>query len=349
VCATPPGSTGCIDPAPASGQRYDYSLFAVDAAGNPSATTASALALDSVPPASPTGLLATPGDGLLSLAWTAPADPGVTGYRVVYKPGTAAPATAGDGTMACEVAPAATVSCSAGGLVNGSAVSLTVFARDEAGNWSIPGPDASATATPVAPPSPPAPPTPQIPQAPDRTPPGRPTHVRVTISATGVTLRWTNPAARDLAHLVITRNAGHRPQGPGDGRRTVLGRATEATLATARGARFHLALYAYDRAGNVSQPTAVYVTVPRVFPLPATAVAGRSPRLSWATVTKAAYYNVVITRDGARVAIGWPTGPSWTPPKLKAGLYRWYVWPGFGSKAAARYGKLIGSSSFRIR
>jgi len=41
-------------------------------------------------------------------------------------------------------------------------------------------------------------------------------------------------------------------------------------------------------------------------------------------------------------------GPSWTPPKLGRGLYRWYVWPGFGSKAAARYGKLIGTSSFRV-
>ena len=59
--------------------------------------------------------------------------------------------------------------------------------------------------------------------------------------------------------------------------------------------------------------------------------------------------NVVITRDGTRVAIGWPTSTSWTPPKLEAGLYRWYVWPGFGPKAAARYGRLIGSSSFRVR
>ena len=117
ACATPPGSTGCIDAAPVSGQRYDYSLFAVDAAGNPAATTASALALDTVPPASPTGLVATPGDGQLSLAWTAPADVGVAGYRVVSKPGTAPPATATDGTTACDVSPAATVSCTAGGLV----------------------------------------------------------------------------------------------------------------------------------------------------------------------------------------------------------------------------------------
>ena len=166
VCATPAVSTGCIDTAPVTGQRYDYSLFAIDAAGNPAATTASALALDTVPPAPPTGLVATPGDGQLSLAWAAPADPGVTGYRVVSKPGGVAPGTATDGTTACEVA---SVSCVAGGLADGTAVSLTVFARDAAGNWSIPGAGSSVTATPVAPPPPPPPP--QLPQAPDRTPP----------------------------------------------------------------------------------------------------------------------------------------------------------------------------------
>jgi hypothetical protein len=172
--------------------------------------------------------------------------------------------------------------------------------------------------------------------------------VRLTISATGVLLRWTNPTAHDLARVVITRNAGHRPQGPTDGHRTVLGKVTEAALAAARGTRFHLALYAYDRAGNASKAAVLDVVVPKVFPVAGSAVSGRSPRLSWAAVARAAYYNVVVTRNGKRVASGWPMGPSWTPPKLGRGLYRWYVWPGFGSKAAARYGKLIGSSSFRV-
>jgi hypothetical protein len=28
------------------------------------------------------------------------------------------------------------------------------------------------------------------------------------------------------------------------------------------------------------------------------------------------------------------------------GRYRWYVWPGFGARAATNYGKLLGSSHF---
>jgi hypothetical protein len=34
--------------------------------------------------------------------------------------------------------------------------------------------------------------------------------------------------------------------------------------------------------------------------------------------------------------------------RLGAGLYRWYVWPGFGSRAQARYGRRLGGSTFRV-
>ncbi len=33
---------------------------------------------------------------------------------------------------------------------------------------------------------------------------------------------------------------------------------------------------------------------------------------------------------------------------LTAGVYRWYVWPGFGARAAANYGEMLGFSSFTI-
>ena len=33
---------------------------------------------------------------------------------------------------------------------------------------------------------------------------------------------------------------------------------------------------------------------------------------------------------------------------LTPGRYRWYVWPGFGSLSANRYGKLLGSRSFIV-
>jgi hypothetical protein len=34
---------------------------------------------------------------------------------------------------------------------------------------------------------------------------------------------------------------------------------------------------------------------------------------------------------------------------LRPGRYTWHVWPGLGSREQARYGKLLGSSSFVVR
>jgi hypothetical protein len=55
----------------------------------------------------------------------------------------------------------------------------------------------------------------------------------------------------------------------------------------------------------------------------------------------------------------WPVGTSlkltspWTylghRHSFGKGLYRWYVWPGYGPRKAAKYGKLLGASSFIAR
>jgi hypothetical protein len=34
--------------------------------------------------------------------------------------------------------------------------------------------------------------------------------------------------------------------------------------------------------------------------------------------------------------------------RLEPGLYRWYVWPGFGDREKSKYGKSVGSSFFVI-
>ena len=33
---------------------------------------------------------------------------------------------------------------------------------------------------------------------------------------------------------------------------------------------------------------------------------------------------------------------------LKPGRYKWYVWPGFGKRKAARYGQMVGSGTFIV-
>ena len=84
----------------------------------------------------------------------------------------------------------------------------------------------------------------------------------------------------------------------------------------------------------------------------------RPPLVDWTSVRRATYYNVQVWRRGHKVLSLWPwrsslqmrgtwryRGRTYT---LSAAGYTVLVWPGFGSKAAARYGPLLGSTSFRV-
>jgi hypothetical protein len=80
--------------------------------------------------------------------------------------------------------------------------------------------------------------------------------------------------------------------------------------------------------------------------------------LSWPRLKSAGYYNVQLYRGKKKLMTRWPGHAhfqltrSWTfrgeQMRLRPGKYRWYVWPGFGSRKAHKYGSLIGRSSFRI-
>ena len=79
------------------------------------------------------------------------------------------------------------------------------------------------------------------------------------------------------------------------------------------------------------------------------------PRLTWAPIRGASYYNVQLVRGGTILSV-WPRTTHLMLPRswvfhghryrLHRGVYHWYVWPGFGRLTAARYGDLVGRSSF---
>jgi hypothetical protein len=81
------------------------------------------------------------------------------------------------------------------------------------------------------------------------------------------------------------------------------------------------------------------------------------PSLAWTKVKGASYYNLQLVR-GRKVLSAWPLRTNfrlrrtWTYKgrryRLRPGVYRWYVWPGFGRISAARYGRLLGSSTFVV-
>lgn len=83
------------------------------------------------------------------------------------------------------------------------------------------------------------------------------------------------------------------------------------------------------------------------------------PLLRWRAVPRARFYNVQVYRFGRKILTDWPTRTrfgmrrTWTfrgrTFRLKPGVYTWYVWPAFGRFTNhARYGKMLGQSSFRV-
>lgn len=120
------------------------------------------------PPAAPTGVSATAGNGQATVSWSAPADNGsaITNYTVT---------AVEDGSKQCTPSPATGTICTVTGLTNGTAYTFTVTATNGVGIGS-----ASAASAPVTPAG----------------LPGAPTAITASPGAPGsgqVTLTWTPP------------------------------------------------------------------------------------------------------------------------------------------------------------
>ena len=237
---------------------------------------------------------------------------------------------------------------------------VTFTARDGAGNRSSRSSTvtlarlaAAGTAPPAAPPAA----APQQPAAADRTPPGDVRNVRTRVGNRLVSLRWMPPADGDFARVLITRsrNGGaERAVYQGAGRRF-------RDRKVRNGIPYRYLLISFDRAGNRSAgvarvvlPKALMLFAPRVG-----ATVRRPPLLAWRPVRGARYYNVQLFRGSRKVLSAWPSRSrlrlrsAWRYDgrrrSLAAGRYRWYVWPGLGPRSRARYGPLLGQSSFVVR
>lgn len=133
--ATIPGLT-YTDTGLSANTLYQYSVVALDAAGNAStaANTSGTTAADTTPPSVPGMLAGTPGNGIANLTWNASTDDGVvTGYRVYRNGGLLGTVTA--------------TAFSDSGLTNGTAYTYEVRAVDSANNVSNP---ATVVVTPRA-------------------------------------------------------------------------------------------------------------------------------------------------------------------------------------------------------
>jgi hypothetical protein len=124
------------------------------------------------------------------------------------------------------------------------------------------------------------------------------------------------------------------------------------------GRKYHYRLTGTDEAANAVTRTIAFVgRGALLYPAPRARVRS-APLLVWIRVHRARYYNVVLYRHGRRVFSAWPLQPRLQLPRawvyrghrhrMLPGLYRWYVWPGFGELWVGRYGRLLGGSTFVV-
>jgi hypothetical protein len=247
---------------------------------------------------------------------------------------------------------------------------VTFTATDDSGNSAHE--TAALTVFPLPPPG--TTPTP-LPQPPARTPPDDVGGLKATAASRRVTLSWTRPTAPDFDHVTITRTLA-------DGSESTLvytGKAlTYVDRSVQNGIEYRYTVVSFDTDGNRSAGAAV-VAVPRqrllLTPRDGAQVSRAKPvRLTWARMRGASYYNAQLffvadlrtnslvpakVQADMKVLSVWPTKnlfvlkTTWkfesVRYRLRPGLYRWLVWPGYGSRKDVNYGPLMGSSTFVVR
>ncbi|MGB2953443.1 MAG: hypothetical protein WBB74_08615 [Gaiellaceae bacterium] len=185
----------------------------------------------------------------------------------------------------------------------------------------------------------------------DATPPSLSVHVAATDGA--VLLRWS--ASPDTTLVTVARATGRTaPEAL-----VYKGRARGFRDRRVRnGLAYRYAVTAYDVANNATTKTVAALPLGALFgPRPGTRVKA-PPLLRWRAISHATYYNVQLIRGHRKILSVWPTRDrfrlhrSWVYQgrryRLSPGRYRWFVWPGLGSPAANRYGRLLGQSDFVV-
>ena len=170
TCTT--SGLGCTVVGLTNGTAYTFTVTAKNVAGTGPASSPSAAVTPTAAatvPGAPTGVSGTPGNGTVTVAWSAPASNGgspITGYSAMANNG-ASCFTAG-------------TTCTVNGLTNGIAYTFTVTATNVVGTGPASSPSAAVT---------------------PRTVPGAPTLSSATAGNSSVALAWTAPASNGGATI----------------------------------------------------------------------------------------------------------------------------------------------------
>ena len=192
----------------------------------------------------------------------------------------------------------------------------------------------------------------------DRVPPSDVASPRAHVSYGHLDLTWRLSATSDAARVLVMRSTNAKAAAT---RKVYDGSGESYSEARfANGAYHKYKIQTIDLAGNVSPGIEVVVKPSALLLAPADgATLGSVSGFRWRAVPHATFYNAQLFLGTHKVLSAWPLTPKlklarhWSyggrKHTLKPGLYTWYVWPGFGPRAKANYGAVIGQSSFRIR
>ena len=249
---------------------------------------------------------------------------------------------------------------------------VTFTATDDSGNHAS---RTSTVTVVVAPPSggggsPTPPPVTPLPPPPPVKFPANVSGVSAKSGNAFVLVQWQNPSGSDFDHVVVYRSL---PTDSGVGNEIYAGSASQfRDSGLSNDVEYRYVIVTFDRAGNRSVGIVILATptVPKLV-APADGVrVRRPPTLRWASAPDANYYNVQLFRDtrttlsgsfattATRILSAWPVSTRMTLKKtwrylghryrLTPGIYRWFVWPGYGSPSQNKYGPLLGQSAFIV-
>lgn len=168
-----------------------------------------------------------------------------------------------------------------------------------------------------------------------------------------VRLLWST---RDAVSVEVTRSPGLSGAASS---RVFKGKASAFVDRRVRNlAAYQYQVTAVDRAGNRVTHNVAASPARRLFaPLNGARLAA-PPLARWAEVPRATYYNVQVYRGDRKILSAWPRTPSLKLHRnwrfqgaafhLTRGTYRIFVWPGFGSFAQQRYGRIVGTGRFVV-
>jgi hypothetical protein len=191
----------------------------------------------------------------------------------------------------------------------------------------------------------------------DRTKPAAVARFRAHARDKVVRLEWKKPIDVDYGHVRILRKRVGT-----DFWKTIATRDSATALkdtAVQNDVRYRYRIQSVDQAHNASAGAEVNGRPSKIYSPVFGAIRRSPPLIDWTPVRNATYYNVQVWRNGHKVSSRWPLRSStrlrssWAFAgrtfSFTSGHYVVYAWPGFGTKASARYGGLLGWTAFEVR